>query len=388
LMRTRIRLGMFDDKTVFDDIPYSVIASKEHKAVSLECAEKSVVLLKNNGILPLARDAAKTIAVIGPNADSRAALEGNYNGLADRYHTFLSAVQDTYPGRVLYAEGCHLYKNKVSVLARPGDRYAEAVAAAEAADTVIICVGLDATIEGEEGDTGNEFSSGDKNDIRLPEVQRELIKRVMAVGKPTIVVVAAGSAINTEAEPDALIHAWYPGSEGGTALAEILFGDVSPSAKLPVTFYQSTDLLPKFTDYSMKNRTYRYAENNVLFPFGYGLTYSKTECTSLTYADGKATVTVRNTGSRATDDVVQLYIKDHCEYAVPNFSLCGFERVTLSAGEEKTIVIDIPERAFTAVDAKGVRGVYGKSFTLYAGTHAPDELSCKLCGTDCLKTEI
>ena len=388
LMRARIRLGMFDDKTEYDDIPFSIVACKEHKAVSLECAEKSIVMLKNDGILPIAKDASKTIAVIGPNADSRTALEGNYNGLADRYNTFLYGIQDAWPGRVLFAEGCHLYKNKVSGLARPGDRYAEAVAAAECADTVILCVGLDATIEGEEGDTGNEFSSGDKNDIRLPEVQRELIRRVMAVGKPTIIVVAAGSAINTESDPNALLHAWYPGSEGGIALAEILFGDISPSAKLPVTFYESTELLPDFTDYSMKDRTYRYAQNNILFPFGYGLTYSKVECTALEYTDGKAKVTVRNTGSMAVADTVQLYIKDYSQYAVPNFSLCGFERVSLEAGEEKTITIDVPERAFTAVDDNGKRAVYGDRFTLYAGTHAPDELSCKLSGTVCMSTEI
>ncbi len=388
LMRTRIRLGMFDDSTEYDNIPYTEVASREHKDVSLRCAERSAVLLKNNGILPLDEKKIRTIAVIGPNADSRIALEGNYNGTADRYITLLNGIQDRFDGRVIYAEGCHLYKNKSSNLALPGDRYAEAQAACENADAVVLCVGLDSTIEGEEGDTGNEFSSGDKNDILLPESQRILVDKVIASGKPVIIVCAAGSAINVQADPDALIHVWYPGSEGGTALAEILFGDISPSGKLPVTFYEKSELLPEFTDYSMKNRTYRYAENNVLYPFGYGLTYSKVECSSVSYADGIAKVSVKNTGSRATEDVVQLYIKDYCEYAVRNVSLCGFARVKLEAGEEKTIEIAVPERAFTAVDNSGKRAVFGSRFTLYAGTHQPDELSEKLSGTSCASTEI
>lgn len=388
LMRTRIRLGMFDKKTEFDDIPYTVVASRENKAVSLECAEKSMVLLKNNGILPLDESKLNTIAVIGPNSDSRIALEGNYNGTADKYVTFLDGIRERFDGRVIYAEGCHLYKDKVSVLAQPGDRYAEALAAADCADLVVLCVGLDSTIEGEEGDTGNEFSSGDKNDIRLPESQRILVDKIMKTGKPVVVVCAAGSAVNTECEPDALIHAWYPGSEGGTALAKILFGDVSPSGKLPVTFYEKSELLPEFTDYSMKNRTYRYAENNVLYPFGYGLTYGNILCTSVEYSDGKAVVTAENTGDKPSEDVIQLYIKDYCENAVPNVNLCGFKRIKLAAGEKFAAEIPISERAFTAVDENGQRKRFGSRFTLFAGTHQPDELSEKLSGTKCVSTEI
>lgn len=388
LMRTRIRLGMFDEKTEFDNIPYNIVACDEHKKVSLECAEKSMVLLKNNGILPINESSVKTIAVIGPNSNSRIALEGNYNGTADRYITFLEGIQDRFKGRVIYAEGCHLYKEKCSGLAQAGDRYAEAMAAAENADVVILCVGLDSTIEGEEGDTGNEFSSGDKNDIRLPESQRILVDKIMKTGKPVIVVCAAGSAVNTECDPDALIHAWYPGSEGGKALANIIFGDVSPSGKLPVTFYEKSELLPEFTDYSMKNRTYRYAENNVLYPFGFGLTYGDIICTSVEYKDGNAIVTAENRGKTATEDVIELYIKDYSENAVLNVSLCGFKRIRLEAGEKQTVSIPIPEKAFTAVDDKGERKRFGNRFTLYAGTHQPDETSEKLCGSKCAETEI
>ena len=388
IMSTRIRLGMFDKSTEYDNIPYSRVSCSENKAVSLECAERSMVLLKNNGILPLDESKIRTIAVIGPNSNSRIALEGNYCGTADRYITFLEGIQDRFSGRVLYSEGCHLYKDRVSGLAMAGDRYAEAEAAAANADAVILCVGLDATIEGEEGDTGNEFSSGDKNDLRLPESQRILAERIAKTGKPMIVVCAAGSAVNTGTDADAIIHAWYPGSEGGKALAEIIFGDKSPSGKLPVTFYESADKLPDFTDYSMKNRTYRYAQDNILYPFGYGLTYGNVKCTSLEYRDGQAFVTVENTGSAATEDIIQLYIKDYSENAVPNVSLCGFRRICAAPGEKVSVEIPVPERAFTAVDDNGVRKIYGSRFTLYAGTHQPDALSAKLSGTECISTEI
>ena len=387
LMRTRIRLGMFDKSTEYDNIPYSVVSCPEHKAVSYQCAVKSMVLLKNKGILPLDKKSISTIAVIGPNADSRAALEGNYNGTADRYVTFLEGIEDAFEGRVLYAEGCHLYKDRVSGLAQAGDRYAEAEAAAANSDVVILCVGLDATIEGEEGDTGNEFSSGDKNDLRLPESQRELIKRVAKIGKPMIVVCAAGSSINIEHDCDALIHAWYPGSEGGKAIADIIFGKVSPSGKLPVTFYNSADKLPCFTDYAMSDRTYRYTRDNILYPFGYGLTYGDVVVTSLSYDDGKVNVEVENNGAD-TCDVIELYIKSHCDNAPAYPVLCGFKRFFVKKCEKLDVEIEIPDKAFSTVSDIGERKQFAKEFTLYVGTHQPDELSCQLSGTNCMSIEI
>ena len=387
LMRTRIRLGMFDKSTEYDNIPYSVVSCPEHKAVSYQCAVKSMVLLKNKGILPLDKKSISTIAVIGPNADSRAALEGNYNGTADRYVTFLEGIEDAFDGRVLYAEGCHLYKDRVSGLAQAGDRYTEAEAAAANSDVVILCVGLDATIEGEEGDTGNEFSSGDKNDLRLPESQRELIKRVAKIGKPMIVVCAAGSSINIEHDCDALIHAWYPGSEGGKAIADIIFGKVSPSGKLPVTFYNSADKLPCFTDYAMSDRTYRYTRDNILYPFGYGLTYGDVVVTSLSYDDGKVNAEVENNGAD-TCDVIELYIKSHCDNAPDYPVLCGFKRIFVKKGEKLDVEIEISDKGFTTVSDIGERKQFAKEFTLYVGTHQPDELSCQLSGTNCMSIEI
>lgn len=386
-LRTRIRLGQLDDNE-FDDLPFDIIACDSNKALSLEAAEKSVVLLHNDGILPLDRDKINSIAVIGPNADSRAALLGNYNGTPDRSVTFLEGIQDAFDGRVYYAEGCQLFRDRTQGLALPGDRYAEAVAACEAADVTVVCVGLDATLEGEEGDTGNEFASGDKPDLRLPEVQRVLLQKLKNTGKPIIIVLAAGSSVNTEFEGNALINAWYPGQYGGKALAEILFGEVSPSGKLPVTFYKSADMLPDFTDYSMKNRTYRFCddESNVLYPFGYGLTYSHFECGDISYKDNMLTVNVTNKGSRSAEDVLQVYIKS--ENGVKNHSLCAFERISLFDGESRTINVNIPESAFETVDDNGVRAVRSGRYTLYAGFTQPTELSEKLYGGKCVSVEV
>ncbi len=387
-MRTRIRLGQLD-KTEYDDIPYNVISSPEHKALSQQCAEKSAVLLKNNGVLPL-NDSIKTIAVIGPNANSRAALTGNYEGTADRYITFLEGIQDRFFGRVHYAEGCHLFRDRCQGLAQAGDRYAEAISAAENSDVIIACVGLDATLEGEEGDTGNEFASGDKPDLRLPESQRILLQKLRDTGKPLVVVLAAGSAVNIECDCDALIDMWYPGQYGGRALARLLFGDVSPSGRLPVTFYKSADALPAFEDYSMQGRTYRYCDSsNVLYPFGYGLSYQEFRCDALSYADGMARLTVSSGAYPTTAEaVVQLYIKGYDEDDVPNFSLCGFKRVSLDPNSSIEIEIPVCASAFETVDKNGVRSIKGNRFTLYAGICAPDKLSEELTGASCISVEI
>jgi beta-glucosidase len=389
-MRTRIRLGLFDKDCEFDKVPYDVISCKKHTDKSLEAAIKSMVLLKNDGILPLAPSKYSKIAVIGPNANSIEALKANYFGTADRYHTFLEGIQNAFDGRVFYSLGCDIFKDREQVLARANDRLAEAVAAAKNADVVILCVGLDADLEGEEGDAGNQFASGDKVNLRLPESQRLLVEKVLAVGKPTVIVVASGSSINVEGDKaSAVIQAWYPGSHGGIALADILFGKVSPSGKLPVTFYEKSELLPDFADYSMKNRTYLYAENNVLYPFGFGLTYSKVEVKSFFYKDGKALVTAVNTGKVETEDVMQIYIKDNkSPHTVRNHKLCGFIRVHLKAGESKSFKIAIDKNAFDVVDNNGKRYVDSDSFTLYAGTCQPDTLSEKLNGSKCVKFEV
>lgn len=391
VLRTRIRLGQLD-KTEYDSIPITDVSTDESKTISEECALKSAVLLKNNGILPLS-DKTGTIAVIGPNADSRAALTGNYNGTADSYITFLEGIRERFRGRILYSEGCHLYKDRIHVLSQPGDLCSEALSLAESADAVIACVGLDATLEGEEGDTGNEYSSGDKPDLRLPESQRILLHKLseLCAGskKPLVVVLAAGSAVNIEENCDALLDMWYPGQMGGSALAKLLFGDVSPSGKLPVTFYKSADKLPDIRDYSMTGRTYRYCgSDNVLYPFGYGLSYADIRCTGLSCTSGCAELTVTNHSDFPAEETVQLYIKGYSPEDVPNWSLCGFQRVKLSPAESRRVSIPIPASAYETVLADGTRKIAGSRFTLYAGVSQPDEISRELTGKCCLSMEI
>lgn len=388
VMRTRIRLGMFDKATPYDDIPYEVVSCSEHKAVSLQAAVESTVLLKNDGILPLDEKKIKSIAVIGPTADSRVVLEGNYNGTADRYVTLLNGIQDVFSGRVYYSEGCHLYLDRTSGLAKENDRLAEALTCAELSDVVVLCVGLNSTIEGEEGDTGNEFSSGDKKDIYLPDAQKILVHEVMKLNKPTILVTAAGSCIHPQCNPNAWLHIWYPGSEGGTALAQILFGKKAPSGKLPVTFYENADLLPDFVDYSMKNRTYRYTQENILYPFGHGLTYGKIKCNHIQYESQNVTVEIENTSDFAVTDVVQIYCKDYSKWAVDCISLAGFQKITLSARETKKISINLNPHVFTAVDDQGNRQIFGDKFILYAGTCQPIELAEQLSDTKCVQVEV
>lgn len=388
-MEIRLKLGM-GKETEFDRIPFDVIDSDEHNAVSLQAAEKSMVLLKNNGILPLDKNKIKSIAVIGPNADSRAALYGNYCGTSSCCTTFLQGIKAEFNGRVYYSEGCHLYQDKIENLALPHDRISEAVAAAEHADVVILCLGLDATLEGEEGDTGNSYASGDKPDLCLPKSQQILLDAVLKTQKPLITVLAAGSSVNIGTDKtDALIDAWYPGSHGGKALADILFGKVSPSGKLPVTFYRSAEALPDFNNYSMSGRTYRYAQDNILYPFGYGLTYSSCVLENFTYKDGIAECSVANIGAVDTDQVIQIYVKiNGSEFAPINHSLCGFKRVSLKAGERKVVDIPIERQLFMIVDEQGKRRCDGTGITLYAGFSQPDELSCSLTGQNCLSVDI
>ena len=394
LFTTRIMLGMFDADCEYDNISYLENDTDANDKMALEVAEKSMVLLKNDGVLPLDLQALKTVAVIGPNADSIPALEGNYAGTASRYVTFLEGIKAACKGtaRVMYSQGCHLYKNRTSNLAKPENLLAEAVGAAKVADVVILCLGLDATIEGEQGDTGNEYSSGDKNTLDLPPSQLKLIEAVLKTGKPVISVVASGSALKID-QGNAVIQAWYPGQAGGTALANILFGKVSPSGKLPVTFYHSIDELPDFCDYSMKNRTYRYFEGKALYPFGFGLTYAKVAMTAAkakTKADGaEVTVKVKNQGKIDTDEVIQIYIKDEeSAFAPLHPSLCAFKRVHLKAGEERAFTLPIGYQAFTVIDDDGSRVMDGKKFSLYAGLNQPDALSEKLTGQKCIKMEI
>ena len=397
LFTTRFLLGTLGDEgSEYDALPYETIECPAHLALAQKAARESCVLLKNNGLLPLDPASCGTIGVIGPNADSRAALVGNYHGTASRYVTVLQGIQD-FVGercRVLYSQGCALCADRVEPLALPDDRLAEASAVAKASDTVILVLGLDETLEGEEGDTGNSYSSGDKEDLLLPESQRRLLERVLAVGKPTVVLLLAGSAIDLSAaqeRADAVLLGWYPGAGGGRAVAELLFGAVSPSGKLPVTFYRNEALaeLPAFTDYSLTGRTYRYYQGEPLYPFGYGLSYGACTVTGLTADRTQARVTFRNGGARDTEEVLQLYLRDEASpFAPPNPVLCGFRRVFLAAGEEKSLSVPLGEQAFTVVNDAGEHVPGSGRWTLYAGFGGPDARTEALTGRKALSVPI
>ncbi len=393
LFTMRYKLGLFE-KTEFDTIPYEKVECKEHIDLSVRAAEKSIVLLRNNGILPLDANAILTVGVIGPNANSRKALIGNYYGTASRYVTPLEGIQDAMEGkaRVLYSVGCELKADRSEVLALPDDRISEACTVAEHSDVVILFLGLDESLEGEELDVGNNCGSGDKQDLLLPAVQRDLLARVVQTDKPVIVCLMAGSSIDldfADRNCAAVLQAWYPGAQGGKAIANILFGHSAPGGKLPVTFYRSENTLPEFTDYSMKGRTYRYMTEKPLYPFGYGLTYGKAEivkaeATTTLPAEGPLSVrvSVRNVSDREVDEVIQVYARpDECRFAPPNPVLCAFRRVKLLPRKDAEFTVNVPAEAFLVIDEEGTRVRPGSDWTLFVGFCQPDERSAELTGS-------
>ena len=394
---TRFLLGMLGDEgSEYDSIPYEVVECNEHQRMAYLAALKSCVLLKNNGMLPLDQDKCGTIGVIGPNANNRSSLIGNYHGVPSRYVTVLEGIQDIAEGtnRVLYSQGCDLFKDSVEPLAKADDRIAEAVAVAKKSDTVILVLGLDETLEGEEGDTGNSYNSGDKEDLLLPGSQRRLMHRVLEVGKPTVVILMAGSSIDlseAEEKTDAILLSWYPGALGGKAVADILFGKESPSGKLPLTFYRNEALaeMPDFTDYSMRGRTYKYYLGTPLYPFGYGLSYGKCSIQDLRIDDRTAYVRVKNYGEAETDEVIELYLHDEeSPYAPPNPVLCGFKRIRLKAKEEGEFSLQIDPDAYTVVNDQGARIPGSGKWKLFAGFGAPDKRTEELTGRKAVCTVI
>jgi beta-glucosidase len=396
LFTTRMKLGLFEEpgKVPFDTISYDNIDTKSMIQKNLDIAKKTLVLLKNeNQLLPLDKNKIKSIGVIGPNANNRRALVGNYEGTSSRYVTVIEGIQD-YLGdeiRVFYSEGCHLYKDKVEALAEMNDRIAEVKAVCENSDVVIACLGLDSGLEGEEGDEGNQYASGDKPGLNLPGLQEEILKTIGESGKPTVLVILSGSAlaINWAQENiPAIIEGWYPGAQGGRAIAEAIFGEFSPEGKLPITFYRTAEELPEFTDYSMKDRTYRYMKNEALYPFGYGLSYTefklhevKADADIIAESGINLQVNIKNIGQMKARDTIQVYIKADRPNS-PNPQLKAFAKVELSAGQEKTISLHLPQKAFSLCDSQGKRVVEPGSYTIYVGDSQPDSRSIALTGKE------
>jgi beta-glucosidase len=521
LFTTRFRLGMFDPP---DMVPYSKITPTEndteaHRQLALRTAREAIVLLKNkDGLLPLKR-AYPTIAVIGPNADSLDALEGNYNGTPSRPVTMLAGIRKRFSrSRVLYAEGSgligpatnavpaaalftsksraqhglkaeyfsniklegspalarvdrtvdfrwgangvspqlarnysvrwtgvlspletgnyelgfsgqdgyrvwldgnliaddwtthrpstvqiremhllagHVYAIKIEyfqtvrfaearlVWSMPEMERQSALKAARAADLVVMVLGLSARIEGEEMRIhADGFSGGDRTSLDLPRPQEDLLESIHALGKPTVLVLLNGSALAVnwaQEKLPAIVEAWYPGEEGGTAVAEMLAGDFSPAGRLPVTFYQSVEQLPPFEDYSMAKRTYRYFDGDPLYPFGYGLSYTRFSYSNARVGEAAVaadasvivSVDVANIGNVAGDEVVQLYLTHSGVAGAPLRALRGFQRVYFNRGEKKTVSFTLRDRDLSIVDPEGKRRVVPGTVQVWIGGGQP-----------------
>ena len=388
LYTTRFLLGLFDE-TSYDDIPYSAVECPEHLALAQKAAAEGIVLLKNDGILPLDKKKISTIGVIGPNADSRVPLAGNYHGTSSEYITVLEGIRRLAGDevRILYSEGSGMTSPKVEALAYDNDRISEAMIVADNSDVVVLVVGLNETLEGEEGDTGNSYASGDKTDLLLPPAQQDLVHTLAEAGKPVILCLLAGSAIDlsfAQDHFDAVLQLWYPGARGGLAAAGVLFGDISPSGKLDVTFYHNDDPLPDFEDYAMKGRTYRYLECEPLYPFGYGLTYGNVEVTGIVQSPDdplQVQISWENRSEVPTGDVLQVYVKaEDSDLAPLHARLCGFKRIEAGAGASGTTTVQLDPHTYEVIDEDGRRVSGGAHFVLYAGTSQPDARSVALTG--------
>ncbi|MDO5442347.1 MAG: glycoside hydrolase family 3 C-terminal domain-containing protein [Bacteroidia bacterium] len=379
-----IDLGMLDEKdnTPWADLPYSIVASEEHAAQALKVARKSIVLLKNDGVLPLKPGTIKKISVIGPNAADSTMMLGNYNGEPTHVITILDGIRAAYPGaEVSYERGCDLVEGFVATKNAPrvgmdmaagapaisAEHYtpealkALAARAAES-DAIVFVGGISPAVEGEELSLKLDgFSGGDRSRIELPEIQGRVLKALHATGKPVIMVLCTGSAIaleQNEGDYDALLCAWYGGQEGGKAVADVLSGAYNPTGRLPLTFYKSTEQLPDFLDYSMKGRTYRYMQEAPLYQFGYGLSYTSfafkgEKLSSKKIAAGEPVsvkVKVTNTGAMDGEECVQVYVKRLNDADAPLKALKGLGRVSLKAGESKKVTIELPASSFEYFD--------------------------------------
>jgi beta-glucosidase len=362
LLATKFKLGLFDppENVSFAATPVSVIDSPEHRALARQAAAESVVLLKNqDGLLPLPRN-PESVLVVGPTAADIGALLGNYYGVSSRLVTLLEGITERVDEgtRLEYRHGCPLAQPYA-----PGTNYT--FPAAAAAEIVIAVLGLNSTLEGEEGDTVASPIGGDRQAIELPENQRAFLRELRRHAKKLILVLTGGSAIAIPEEHefcDAVLHVWYPGCEGGRAVADVLFGDVSPSGRLPVTVPRRTADLPPFDDYAMRGRTYRFADVEPLYPFGFGLGYAKIGYSGLrldraSVARGQAlaaTVTVTNASDRATDETVQCYlVPPRDQPDTPHATLIAFRKISVPARASIEVSLPLPSDGLLQVNHAG-----------------------------------
>ncbi|MGD0566062.1 MAG: glycoside hydrolase family 3 C-terminal domain-containing protein [Candidatus Goldiibacteriota bacterium] len=366
LLLTRLKLGMLNPETKvkYSGIPYSVVDCPAHKKAALEAARASIVLLKNNGVLPFNMKKIQTIAVIGPNSDDVEVLMGNYSGTPSAPVTPLDAFKKL-GAKINYVKGCSLTGNST-------DGFKEAVNAALDSDAVIFCAGLSPKIEGEECDTGGF----ERSDLGLPGVQSKLLQELKITGRPVILVLLSGSALSVGPEcADAIIQAWYPGQSGGRAIADVITGKYNPAGRLPVTVYKSASDLPDFRDYNMENRTYRYFKGEPLYPFGFGLSYTDFEYSGIKIKKGKTievSAVVKNTGKKSGDEVVQLYVKYlNPGFRLPRLQLIGFQRFNLKSGRKKKISFSLKKEELMVISMEGKKVKHSGGFEFFIGGVQP-----------------
>jgi hypothetical protein len=379
IFTARMKLGMFDppEMVPFTKIDEKLLDSAAHRALARKIANESMVLLKNDGVLPLHTTNIK-IAVVGPLADQTKVLLGNYNGVPTHTVSVLEGLKAEFPNAVInYVPG-------TSFLRKDSSSAAEAVAAARDADVVVAVVGITSELEGEEMQVNEEgFKGGDRTSIDLPKPEQALLEAVAATGKPLVVVLTNGSALGVNwaaAHANAILEAWYPGEEGGAAVAETLSGKNNPAGRLPVTFYKDVTQLPPFEDYAMKGRTYRYFGGAPLYPFGYGLSYTTFTYSGLTVPASPVTagspviaeVTVTNSGQRAGDEVAQLYLSFPKIPGAPLRALRAFQRVPLNAGASQRLRFELQPRDLSMVTEDGVPIVAEGVYTVSAGGGQPN----------------
>jgi len=384
LFEIRFRLGMFDppEKTPFSRIDSSALEAKAHKDLALKMARQSVVLLKNDGILPLKKDKLKKIALLGPNSNNPEVQLGNYNGFPTRIITPLDGLKDELGEKVqIYTDTVIGYYGNTPV------SFAATLNKIKDADLIIYVGGISPRIEGEEMRVkAPGFFGGDRTSILLPQIQTDLLKALKSTGKPIVFVMMTGSAIAVPWEAqniNAIINSWYGGESAGKAIADVIFGNYNPSGRLPVTFYASDSDLPDFEDYRMLNRTYRYFNGKALYPFGYGLSYTQFTYTWNTMPKKEYTANetiecslkVKNTGTSDGDEVAQVYIKyPQNGKVLPLKELRYFERKTITKGTTEEIKISIPIAQLAKWDdSAGELQVPQGTYTIFAGSHSEDE---------------
>ncbi len=378
LLMTRFKLDMFDapEKTKWGTLSKKDVNTEDHRSLARKVAEESIVLLKNkSNLLPL-QAKPQHILVIGPAAANINSLIGNYYGINPRLVTIVEGIaarSEQIPGVVVdYIQGCSMYS--------PNIQNGWTIGQAEAADVVIACFGLDNSMEGEEGAAVNS-KKGDREAIELPQWQLDYIKALHERGKPVVLVVTAGAAVAFPPDiADAILYVWYPGEEGGNAVANVLFGDCAPSGHLPVSFPASTADLPAFDDYRMKGRTYRYQEKKPLFPFGFGLSYTTFKFGKTTLSCGEIragnsitlSTEVQNTGTRDATQVVQLYVsKKHRGTDDPLCSLKDYKRVFVPAGQKAAVTFSLPSDLFESIDQNGESVLAKGEYTVTIADAAP-----------------